>query len=268
MSETVACISKEELENRLSENGKAELEKLLHTRFSHAVKADDKFLFRFEFLQNEPNDNDDLILWTDFKTACAVEDKPRNTQQNLNVFDFFYGVLTEKTEDDFHILEKCEAQLAEIEEKLLREKRVRSLEAIVENKKLLLHLKRHFDAMQEVLDLVFTAEEEQSKEKNPRGELLMRRMERAVSEVKTLTEYAAQVRETYQARVDIDQNKLMKVFTLITAIFLPLQLITGWYGMNLKMPETEWTYAYLGVIAVCIAIVVGCVWFFKKRKWF
>ena len=38
-----------------------------------------------------------------------------------------------------------------------------------------------------------------------------------------------QMRETYQSQIDIEQNELMKVFTLITTLFLPLSLMVGWY---------------------------------------
>lgn len=47
-----------------------------------------------------------------------------------------------------------------------------------------------------------------------------------------LHEYATQISSEYQAQVDIDQNRVMKVLTIVTAIFLPLSLIAGWYGMN------------------------------------
>jgi len=61
----------------------------------------------------------------------------------------------------------------------------------------------------------------------------------------------------------------MKIFTLVTAIFMPLSLIAGWYGMNfINMPELIFRYRYHAVIIVCVIITV--VWFiyFKKKKWF
>jgi magnesium transporter len=83
-----------------------------------------------------------------------------------------------------------------------------------------------------------------------------------------ITDYVTQVREAYQSAVDIDLNRIMKVFTVITAIFLPLTLIVGWYGMNLQMPEYAWPYAYPAVIAVSVCVAGLCVAYFKKHKWF
>ncbi len=60
----------------------------------------------------------------------------------------------------------------------------------------------------------------------------------------------------------------MTLLTVITSIFMPLTLITGWYGMNFRfMPELDKPYAYPIVLGVCLLIVVGCLIWFKKKKW-
>ncbi|NYC32004.1 CorA family divalent cation transporter [Clostridium saccharobutylicum] len=94
------------------------------------------------------------------------------------------------------------------------------------------------------------------------------RINRLYQSVNNLRDYVTQVREAYQAQVDIDQNKLMKLFTVVTTIFLPLTLIVGWYGMNFTMPEYNLPYAYPVVIIISISIVVSCIVWFKKNKWF
>ena len=62
-------------------------------------------------------------------------------------------------------------------------------------------------------------------------------------------------------------NNTMKVFTIISVIFQPLTMITGWYGMNfVNMPELSWKYGYLYVILLNI-IIVAVIWLvFKKKK--
>ena len=93
------------------------------------------------------------------------------------------------------------------------------------------------------------------------------RVERLLSNTLMLREYSMQVREVYQTQVDIRQNKIMKILTVVTAIFLPLSLIAGWYGMNFKnMPELAWEYGYLAVIVFSAAVVFICIWLFKKKK--
>ncbi len=93
-----------------------------------------------------------------------------------------------------------------------------------------------------------------------------RRVERLQKNVLVLREYVIQVRESYEAETDISLNRMMRLFTVVTVIFLPLTLIAGWYGMNLKMPEYHWLWSYPAVIAVSVLIVVLTIIIFKKEK--
>ena len=60
----------------------------------------------------------------------------------------------------------------------------------------------------------------------------------------------------------------MTLLTVVTTVFAPLTLLTGWYGMNFKhMPELEYKWSYPAVLLVSIIIGVGCIAYFKKKKW-
>ena len=87
------------------------------------------------------------------------------------------------------------------------------------------------------------------------------------SETQMLREYATQISGEYQAQVDILQNRVMKLLTIVTTIFLPLSLIVGWYGMNFDMPELSWEYGYPVIIVVAVAVVVLLVRYFRRKKW-
>ena len=88
-------------------------------------------------------------------------------------------------------------------------------------------------------------------------------------ETRMLREYASQISSEYQAQVDIQQNRVMKLLTIVTTIFLPLSLLVGWYGMNFQgMPELSWTYGYPAVIAVSVLLAVGLIVYFKRKHWF
>ena len=91
--------------------------------------------------------------------------------------------------------------------------------------------------------------------------------ERLESHVHLLQENVIQLRELYQAQLDAKQNKVMCILTVVTIVFLPLSLLTGWYGMNFaNMPESHWRYAYPCVIAITVAIIVFEIIYFKKKK--
>ena len=60
----------------------------------------------------------------------------------------------------------------------------------------------------------------------------------------------------------------MTMLAVISAIFLPLTLLVGWYGMNFAyMPELHWAYGYPVVIALSVVIVVVEIVIFRHNRW-
>ncbi len=93
------------------------------------------------------------------------------------------------------------------------------------------------------------------------------RVIRLREESELLREYCAQIQTLYQSELDTQQNRIMRILTIVATIFLPLTLLTGWYGMNFAaMPELRWKYGYLTVIAASAAIVALCLWICKRKK--
>ncbi|GFI28550.1 cobalt/magnesium transport protein CorA [Lachnospiraceae bacterium] len=93
------------------------------------------------------------------------------------------------------------------------------------------------------------------------------RIDRLKQEAQSLREYAMQVQDVYQSEISIHQNNIMKLLTVVTTIFLPLTLIAGWYGMNFyNMPELGWKYGYPVVSGLSVLIIIGSLWYFKKKK--
>lgn len=92
--------------------------------------------------------------------------------------------------------------------------------------------------------------------------------ERLERNVRSLREQLMQLREAYQSMLDIRLNRIMKIFTALSAVFLPLNFITGWYGMNFKsMPELGWSRGYPYVITLAILVALVCILLFRRKKW-
>lgn len=84
----------------------------------------------------------------------------------------------------------------------------------------------------------------------------------------TYRDLMGNLREAYQSSLANRANEIMRVFTAITTIFMPLTVITGIYGMNFThMPELDYRYSYFIVIGAMI--IVGCSMFyiFRKKEW-
>lgn len=63
-------------------------------------------------------------------------------------------------------------------------------------------------------------------------------------------------------------NRVMKVLTVISTIFIPLTFIVGLYGMNFKfMPEIYWEYGYLYAWILLITVTVVLLVILKRKKW-
>ena len=86
-------------------------------------------------------------------------------------------------------------------------------------RKELLRLKRYYEQLDSALDnLTANANGLLSEEAVRRLTILANRTERFRNSVLNLRDYVTQMREAYQAQIDIEQNKLMKVFTVITSL--------------------------------------------------
>lgn len=81
----------------------------------------------------------------------------------------------------------------------------------------------------------------------------------------TYRDLMGNLREAYQSSIANRANEIMRVFTAITTIFIPLTLITGIYGMNFdNMPELHWKYSYYVVLG--IMVFAGALMFYLFRK--
>ncbi len=76
------------------------------------------------------------------------------------------------------------------------------------------------------------------------------------------------LQDTFMGLVNIEQNRIIKIFTVATVAFMPPTLIASVYGMNFKiMPELGWDYGYLFAIALMVLSSVITLIFFKKKNW-
>ena len=69
--------------------------------------------------------------------------------------------------------------------------------------------------------------------------------------------------------ININQNKIIKIFSVASVALLPPTLIASVYGMNLKFPELEflggWGYPY--TVSIMIASALVPMWYFRRRGW-
>lgn len=216
-------------------------------------------------------DREDLFFFCeDDETADRVQTlmgPEEETQSNgMQLYRFFARLMR----DDRQYLEKLEEEITDTENQVLAGSQRTYLDKIIDWRKELLGMKQYYDQ----LSVIFDELEANDNDLLPnsvvrRVSILGNRAYRLSNGVINLREYVAQMREAYQSQLSIQQNELMKVFTVVAAVFMPLTLLVGWYGMNFKnMPELNWAYGYPAVIGISVLLCIGMIWYFRKKKWF
>lgn len=207
---------------------------------------------------------DDIAYRYYSKMINVLEEKETLTSAQLLCYIFqhlFQG--------DMDFLDDFEAKINDSVASLLSGRLDNATEEVISDRQELLRLKHYYEQIDAVLDEIVIADDVIIPEAAIRRlTILGARTDRYLKKVYNLQEIVSQMQETYQAQLSIQQNNLMKFFTVVTAIFLPLTLLVGWYGMNfVGMPELHWKYGYRMVIAVSVVIVVVLIYHFKRKKW-
>ena len=142
------------------------------------------------------------------------------------------------------------------------------MEEIIRHRKMIIFLKRYIEPLDEILEELAENEGKFLTDNNLyQFRKLSKKAGRNTRNLSNLRDYITQVREAWQAQVDIGLNDVMRVFTVVTAVFLPLTLIAGWYGMNFDfMPELSWELGYPFAFFLSFIVLVISFWYFKKNK--
>jgi magnesium transporter len=75
------------------------------------------------------------------------------------------------------------------------------------------------------------------------------------------------LQNTVLGLINVEQNKIIKIFTITSVVFMPPTLIASIYGMNFSiMPETQWKFGYLFSILLMIFSAGITLYIFKRKK--
>lgn len=266
---------KKQLNEIIDENN---INRIINNQVNRFESYDNYNLISFNWLKidnkQEETDTVTLIHTKDkiYFVSKTEEDKEvlelfikENNLEHKDLSSFFSSIL--KT--DINEMANLEEEITDMEDLLILEDKMDYTTDIIRFRKELLKLKRYYEELDDIFAGVLENENKIiSKDGLKSFTLLDKRTDRLLARIVNLRDYITQLREAYQAQIDIEQNRIMKFFTVVTTIVLPLTLITGWYGMNLKMPELEWERGYLYVIIISVFIVSFFIFYFKRKKWF
>ncbi|MCR5226718.1 MAG: magnesium transporter CorA [Eubacterium sp.] len=182
---------------------------------------------------------------------------------------FIYDFLELIINRDLSILESYEKELDTIEDDMLDSSTETGLKRVNEIRSDLRELRIHYEQLIDLGQELSENENNFFKNENTRYfRLFTDRVTRLHDTATSLRDFTMQLRDMYHTQIDVKQNRIMTLLTVVTTIFMPLTLIVGWYGMNFRyMPELNTKWGYPGVIILSVLIIVGGLLFFKKKKW-
>ena len=180
-------------------------------------------------------------------------------------------IMDHMIEEDTLYFSHMESELDKLEEEIIRGAGSNNIffTSLTKHRQKLSEFNIYYEQLIDIGELFSTSDFYQSEQDTQGWDRFMHRVERLQNHVHLLRENVLQIRELYQSMQDARQNKIMGIITVVTTIFLPLTLITGWYGMNfVYMPELQWRYGYFAVIIISLFIVIAEIVYFKKKKFF
>jgi magnesium transporter len=131
-------------------------------------------------------------------------------------------------------------------------------------------LRDSLSSLQRLVAFLSQITSERAADKELRG-----RIKTLARDIESLADHSAFLSQKNQFLLDatlgminIEQNNIIKIFSVAAGVFLPPTLIASIYGMNFdRMPELHWAFGYPFALFLMLLSALGPYWFFKRRGW-
>ncbi len=98
---------------------------------------------------------------------------------------------------------------------------------------------------------------------------LLRAAEQASRLLRSAETRVKDLQQDFQLNIQRKLDNRLRVLTILSAVFLPLTVLGGIYGMNFKyIPVIDWEYGYFVVLGLMVTIVLVMLGLFYRRGWF
>lgn len=196
--------------------------------------------------------------------------KDANSKARQRKADYLFYLLIDIIVDQyFEVVDKLGEKLEILEDSIMDNYNENLLAEIQNNKKDLILMRKITYPVREVLIKLMRNENNLIEEKNIR--YLRDIYDHTIQILDTIDSYReinVSLKDIYLNMVSHELNKVMKMLTIISTVFIPLTFIVGVYGMNFDiMPELRWAFGYALVWLVMIIIVVALIVYFRRKKW-
>lgn len=180
-----------------------------------------------------------------------------------------YAVIDAIVDQYFPIVETLGERIEDLEDEVASDPSPRTLRKIYEFKRTLLEIRRAVWPQREAVNALLHDESGLiSKEVRFYLRDCYDHAIQVLEVVESLRELTTGLLDVYLSSMANKTNEVMKILTVVAAIFIPLTFIAGVYGMNFQyMPELAWRWGYFTVLGLMAACAVGMLVYFRRKHW-
>ncbi|HEV2853650.1 MAG TPA: magnesium/cobalt transporter CorA [Thermoanaerobaculia bacterium] len=181
-----------------------------------------------------------------------------------------YALVDALVDEFFPVLEAYGERVEELEDEVIDQPTPDVLNEIHRIKRELLMVRRTAWPEREVINAL---QREEAHLVRPETRVFLRdcydHTIQVIDMVETYRDLASGLLEVYLSSASNRLNEVMKVLTIISTIFIPLNFIAGLYGMNFhNMPELDWRFGYPMVLGLMAVVGGSLVAYFRRKGWF
>jgi magnesium transporter len=195
--------------------------------------------------------------------------KSMNTETKEHGLDVFLTILEVRIDVDADLIEGVTRKLKEVSKELFSEKALEEslLLGIARLQENVMLLHETITEKQRVVSSLIRIPEF-NKIESERLTIIIRDIASLLQHSQFSSERLEYMQNTFLGLANIEQNQVIKIFTVVTVVFMPPTLIASLYGMNFAhMPELKWMGGYPFAIGLMIFSSLAFLWYFKRKKW-
>lgn len=180
-----------------------------------------------------------------------------------------YALMDTVVDYYFYCIEKIGDKIEVIEEEIINDSNKKSLIELYNLKREMIFLRKQVWPMRDMISNLSRSQNKLIKDSN---DIYYRDLNdhviRIIDTVETYRDLLAGIMDIYLSTNSNKMNEVMKVLTIMSSIFIPVTFVVGVYGMNFEyMPELKTQNGYYIVWGIMIAIMLGLLFYFKRKKW-
>ena len=220
------------------------------------------------------------VRTAEFRTFREAEKRLQMSYRSFSTgYHLFISLLEVRIDYDADLVEMIAKQVAALSKDINSEdsidkKVIHRINALLESTML---LRENIFDRQRVLSGILRSERFPN-DIDPRLQLMIKDVNSLINHAVFSFQRLDYIQDAALGLINIEQNEIVKIFSVAAVIFMPATLVASIYGMNFHaMPELDWVYTfpdgttvplgYLFAIGLMILFSAGTIWFFRYKKW-